>query len=250
MLVLFANLVGMEQPSKSAVRKAGSRIRQSVQSGTPLDQVKASLPMAIVLNYRACFSEPMRNVATALSLLLDQSGTSGTVSFRLKRAETIIDKISNRESGLDLSRMQDIGGCRVVLNSLGVDSVRSFADKVLDRWRDQVLSYRDYYQSPRSSGYRSIHIVVQEMGLPIEIQLRSLLAHQFAQFVESVSQRDGINYKQDVQSPQHEFFQALSHLIADLEETPGGELVRAQALSLLNDLLESKLDTLGGEADE
>ncbi|WP_371151427.1 RelA/SpoT domain-containing protein [Buchananella felis] len=233
----------MEQPSKSAVRKAGSWVRTAIQSGVSLEQVKESSQMQVITNYRNCFTEPMRRVTDGLVTLLSEHGLAGQVSSRLKRAETIIDKISNRERGLDLSRMQDIGGCRVVLDSL--PQVRTLEQAVLSHWASRVLRTNDYYKEPRPSGYRSIHIVVQEQGRPIEIQLRSPLAHSFAQMVEALSQQFGTNYKQDGDSPVHRSLAQVARLVSELESSQPHIHTIRRYVTETEALISSIVDELG-----
>lgn len=246
MLVLFANLVGMEQPSKSAVRKAGSWIRTAIQSGVSLEQVKESSQMQVITNYRNCFTEPMRRVTDGLVTPLSEHGLAGQVSSRLKRAETIIDKISKRETGIDLSRMQDIGGRRVVPDTQGLPPVRILEQAVLSHWASRVLRTNDYYKEPRPSGYRSIHIVVQEQRRPIEIQLRSPLAHIFAQMVETISQQFGTNYKQDGDSSIHRQLAEVAELLHSfevLQPQSGAEIEKY--VTETEALLSSIVDQLG-----
>lgn len=98
-------------------------------------------------------------------------GLNGKVSQRLKRMSTILDKLG-REPTLALDRMQDIGGCRVVLPSR--DEVWRLADRI--RERRPVIAFSDYINHPRNSGYRGVHVIVEygrDCVRPVEIQLRT-----------------------------------------------------------------------------
>lgn len=50
------------------------------------------------------------------------------VSQCLKRMVTIVDKLCARGKGMDLSRMRDIGGCRVVLATDSIDDLNRLAE--------------------------------------------------------------------------------------------------------------------------
>lgn len=97
------------------------------------------------------------------------------VSQRLKRIPTIIDKLV-REPTMQLANMQDIGGCRAVLNSF--DEVRR-VQRRLSKNRPP-LRVSDYIAEPRASGYRGVHVVVQYDGRPVEVQLRTQAMHEWA----------------------------------------------------------------------
>ncbi|WP_408608495.1 RelA/SpoT domain-containing protein [Actinomyces slackii] len=98
----------------------------------------------------------MATVSDQLSKLLTHRGIEAEVSQRLKRMPTIVEKIALRESRLDLSRMQDIGGCRVVLPTEGADPVYRVDSIVNDHWGEAVKKRSDYVTNPRRSGYRAI----------------------------------------------------------------------------------------------
>lgn len=100
-------------PSKNSVRKAGSTIRRYARGESSADEFHAALE--VVSDYRATFSAPLVKVNNGLRGFLRTLGIHAEVTQRLKRMDTIVEKISERETGLSLDRMGDIGGCRVVL---------------------------------------------------------------------------------------------------------------------------------------
>lgn len=108
--------------SKSAVRKAGSVMRRQAEGKASQEEVERAL--AIVSAFRASFAGPLEAASGELATLLEVHQIQGEVSQRLKRMPTILEKITSRESKLDLSRMQDIGGCRVVLSSNEISELR------------------------------------------------------------------------------------------------------------------------------
>ena len=136
--------------SKRRVDRAGRRI------GTP-DQVEEDLE--VLENWRAAHA----NILNTFKALLYNRARHFNVQIaqRLKRRPTIIDKLT-REPEMQLSRMHDIAGCRVILSDLydlhafreemhnaRVDHKRRGADD--DRW--------NYIAKPKDSGYRGIHDV-------------------------------------------------------------------------------------------
>ncbi|MCT1921545.1 hypothetical protein M3C63_06695 [Brevibacterium luteolum] len=63
--------------------------------------------------HRSRFNRPMVDLNTELRSLASQLSIEASVTQRLKREATIVEKLCIREPGLDFSRMQDIGGLRV-----------------------------------------------------------------------------------------------------------------------------------------
>ena len=206
--------------SKSAVRKAGSVMRRQAEGKASQEEVERAL--AIVSAFRASFAGPLEAVSGELATLLEVHQVQGEVSQRLKRMPTILEKITSRESKLDLSRMQDIGGCRVVLSSNKISELRRLEACVRERWAEAVRRTSDYVGRPRASGYRAVHVVVEQDQRLIEIQLRTQRMHQWAQRVEGLSAAFGTNYKQDGESLVQEYARltAKMYIALDAGEIP------------------------------
>jgi hypothetical protein len=95
---------------------------------------------------------------------------------------------------MKLSRIQDIGGCRVVVSSvLEVDELVEYYKRT-SRIKHELVREDAYILEPPPSGYRGVHLVYKYIsdrrttwnGLRIEIQLRSGLQHAWATAVETV----------------------------------------------------------------
>ena len=91
-------------------------------------------------------------------------GFDPNVSRRLKRLPTIEDKL-RRLPRMDLSSMQDIGGCRAVLDTQDQiqRAVERFCTNSLRR-NEKPDKVRDYVASPKDSGYRAVHIYTRYHG--------------------------------------------------------------------------------------
>lgn len=211
----------MAPPSRSAVRKAGSNVRAHARG--ELSEEKFEHALQVISSYREQFSNPLVIVNNGLRSFCISLGLPPEVTQRLKKIPTIIDKLS-REPGLDLSRMQDIGGCRVVVQHL--DDLRRLEARVRATWGERIIREADYIVSPRESGYRALHIIVRWNDRPIEIQLRTRVMHDWAVTVESFSSSEQ-NYKQDGHHPVQEFLKVFSAVLALEEEgkVPPGELL-------------------------
>ena len=112
---------------------------------------------------------------------------------RLKKKVTLVHKLANRHSKMDLTRMNDIAGCRLIFRTLkDLKDYRELFNQRMQRCRrfKQIQSStRDYICLPRDTGYRGIHDVYEEetddgYEARIEIQYRTITQHLWATAVE------------------------------------------------------------------
>ena len=187
----------------------------------------------ILDNWRAVHSYPMHVFKKRLrEKALGRDDNALTVQ-RLKRVPAILAKLDRSYDGkkptMNLSQMQDIGGCRTVLSS--VELVRKVRDDfVKGHIKHKKVGEKDYISNPKPDGYRSIHLVYRFFsdkgkseynGLLIEIQLRSRLQHLWATAIETVD----FFARQAIKSNEGEkewmdFFKLVSSAFAQMEGCP------------------------------
>jgi putative GTP pyrophosphokinase len=218
-------------PSKSSVRRAGSTIRKYRAGECGAEDFEAAI--TVMVAFRSQFTEPLLAVNRRIRDIGIRNGLPSEVTQRLKKSATILNKLS-REPGLDLSRMQDIGGCRVVVPSL--ENLRQFQHKVEAEWAGFLHHIKDYVEEPRASGYRAVHVIVVQDERQIEIQLRTEPMHSWAETVEAFSGVVGTNFKQDGSHVVQEFMQVMSQMMA-----------AAEAGTTLDEAVIDKLTTLRTE---
>ena len=180
--------------------------------------------LEILNNWRASHAYPLQVMSSNLRL----RNPNAIVVQRLKRLESIIGKIE-RYPDMNLYRMQDLGGCRVIVNS--IDQVYSTLNKYKNsRVRHVLKRENDYIKNPKLSGYRSYHTVYQfhsdtketyNNNLLIEIQFRTTLQHTWATAVEMM----GIYTKSQLKASLGDedilrFFALVSSVFAKMEGTP------------------------------
>lgn len=117
-------------PSKSAIRRAGATVRQyfrEADSGAVGDRSALTRAADEIRAYRSQFRQPTQQLDRNLRSICDSAGIYAQVSHRLKRLPTIYNKLIRFEN-MDLSRMEDIGGCRHSYRRLPVSAGRPVAD--------------------------------------------------------------------------------------------------------------------------
>lgn len=169
----------------------------------------------MLIAWRAAHGAPLASANMGLRSMVQSSGCQIEVSQRLKRIPTILDKL-RREPTMALASMQDIGGVRAVLNS--ISEIRRVEARV-KKHRPSV-GYADYITTPRDSGYRGVHLIVEYRERNIEIQLRTRVMHDWAITVERIGARLGQNLKQDGHHAIQNLMSAISEAMA-IEETGG-----------------------------
>jgi ppGpp synthetase/RelA/SpoT-type nucleotidyltranferase len=182
----------------------------------------------IVNNSRASHSFPLNNFQTNLRVKVKNIQDDVLVVQRIKRLESIEAKLCRGQTQtMQLSQMQDIGGCRAIVRSMiNVEKLLQSYRKA--RFNHRLRGEKDYITTPKLDGYRGIHLIYQYSSLAnqvssydnlrIEIQLRSKLQHIWATAVEAV----GIFTKQALKSNQGSgdwlrFFALMSSIIAHME---------------------------------
>lgn len=207
----------------------------------------------IIDNWRAAHAYPMNTFA--VNLKRQVSDINGAVVVqRLKRLETICFKL-RRYPEMNLYRMQDLGGCRVIVPN--IDDVYKVKERLeKSRIRHIPKNPKDYIETPKpDTGYRGIHLIYKYKsdknsdydGLLVEIQIRTKLQHLWATAVETVGvfTDNGLKFNQGSEDWLM-FFRLVSSVFAMEEGTPIGSDVPQKAgdLLLATSELSSKLNAI------
>ena len=230
--------MGIQQPrwkvpefTKRQINDAGTTIRTF-----PSESHEYKGALQIIDNWRSAHAYPMH------VFYMNMRRKAGSredilVAERLKRMESIVGKLK-RENGMQLYRMQDLGGCRMVLPTL--DEVYAVSEQIKNsRIRHELKKVNDYIrgegpgQGPKSSGYRSLHMVYRfhtdtpdkeiynQYPMLVELQLRTHLQHIWATALETI----GLFTNQALKAGQGNeeilrFFVVISSLFAIREGCP------------------------------
>jgi ppGpp synthetase/RelA/SpoT-type nucleotidyltranferase len=214
--------------SKSQVDKAGMiLISENSSTENVIEAVE------ILNNWRSAHSFPLHIFKKRLKLVSEKVDSNALVVQRLKRTPAIINKlIRDQTKHMNLSQMQDIGGCRTILSNVKI--VRQLCEEYYEKGKCCDLKHefknkKDYITNPKSDGYRSIHLIYKYKsdkttkynGLLIEVQIRSKLQHYWATAIETV----GHFTKQALKSNEGEedwlrFFKLISTVFAKNENMP------------------------------
>lgn len=220
------------------------------------DDIAREDAIAVVDNWRACHAYPLQVIKMTLLNRAKKINPKALIAQRMKRRPSIEIKLLDNPN-MKLSQMQDIGGCRAVLQN--VKEVRQLIEaykeshaksgkgqsKGRSAW-DGSEAF-DYIKRPKADGYRIVHLIFRFQspsrekkifnGQRIEIQIRSKLQHAWATAVETAQLFTGQALKAKVKDANEDwlrFFALTSAAFARREKTavvPGtpdnrGDLVR------------------------
>lgn len=172
--------------SRSRVNRAGDNVRHKCATADDLaaiDEWRSA--HKVVLN---TFQASLRNRTRNKKIVVAQ---------RHKRRNTIFGKLL-RQPTMELSRMDDIAGCRLIFQSIeDLNKFREAFHKARFKHKRKNEKHKyDYIKTPKNTGYRGIHDVYSydvnskngelHKGLLVEIQYRTLVQHAWATAVEVI----------------------------------------------------------------
>lgn len=212
--------------SRNQINRAGEILTRDIQF-TEFNGADWIWAFDVLSNWRACHGYPINTFQATLRQKLKKIDPDALVAQRLKRTPSILAKL-DRFSSMNLSRMQDIGGLRAVVGSMS-QLKKLHQNYKLSRFTHDLISEYDYINSPKPSGYRSIHLVYKYKlknkspynGLQLELQLRTKLQHAWATAVETV----GTFIQHPLKSSQGpdewlQFFSLAGSAFSHLEDSP------------------------------
>lgn len=254
------------EPPKS--KKAVNRAGKAIAGGTA-----TAADFALVDQWRAAHGYVINTFQIFFKRRIERSGTDAEFAQRLKRRNTVLDKISRVHPDgsplmADVTSMHDFAGCRLIFESItDLNSFREYVHSpnnmanVLHKVRHDLGKY-DYINHPKASGYRGIHDVFSHFprphrrngavstpwhGLFVEVQYRTRVQHAWATALEISDIVDGQRTKFDLtESKRVKFFSIASEILARKYENISNSHVSMSYSDLVTDFknLENELGIL------
>ncbi len=175
------------------------------------------------------YGAAMKKVTTALEIFDNEFQVKSDynpihhIESRLKTPRSIFKKLETR--GLPVTirsireNLSDIAGIRVICNY--IDDAYTIARLLTDRPDIELIEKRDYIKTPKPSGYRSLHVIVNVsvelsesvVKIPAEIQIRTIAMDYWA----TLEHR--LKYKNEGKVPEgfHAKMKTYSEELADME---------------------------------
>ena len=148
------------------IKKLGNRLRDGSADTADIEMLE---------RWRESYDPLLISMSGQVSEILGAKNFQFMLSGRSKRTKSVLRKLTRQDNyGMDLSRMSDVVGFRIILASL---AEQDRALQLLGTSLDQKKSY-DYRTGDKL--YRAVHIVVRNEPRFVEIQLRTLPQHVWA----------------------------------------------------------------------
>ena len=166
----------------------------------------------LMVKYRAA----IREVTTKLEVLSDEFSVSAkrnpieSIQSRIKRPYSIARKLRSMGQPAKVEAIQaclnDVAGVRVICPFL--DDIYAIADMLLSQDDIRLVRKKDYIQSPKPNGYRSLHLIID---IPVffssgkelmraEIQIRTVAMNFWASLEHQIQYKSGLPAGQDIQA--------------------------------------------------
>ncbi len=163
------------------------------------------------MEYRFAVNEVLTKVSILREefLHLHQYNPIEHVTSRIKKPESIIDKVARRGCDSSLTSIRenitDIAGVRITCSF--IDDTYRVLEAITRQDDVRVLSVKDYIANPKPNGYKSLHAIIEipvflstgPVRVPVELQIRTIAMDFWA------SLEHKIYYKFQGEVPQHLF---------------------------------------------
>ena len=125
-----------------------------------------------------------------------------SITTRLKRTESVMDKLERKGLPFTLSAIEehihDMAGIRVICSY--IDDIYLIADALLRQDDVTLIARKDYIEHPKANGYRSLHLIVEvpvfltnhKRPMKVEVQIRTIAMDFWA------SLEHQMKYKQEI----------------------------------------------------
>ncbi len=174
---------------------------------THIERIKEnSLPYVSLMSYYRC---AIMEVETKFKVLNEQfslrydENPIETIKSRLKSPESIMKKLNKKELPLTTDAIEkyitDIAGVRIICSF--EEDIYKMAKLLLQQDDITLIEQKDYIASPKESGYRSLHLIVEipifleneKRPMKVEVQFRTIAMDFWA------SLEHKIRYKKDIE---------------------------------------------------
>ena len=177
------------------------------------------------------YNSAMKEVETRLQILSDDFDKKHSympihhVQSRMKSFDSIVEKafrygIEDPVNNIESIKRQilDIAGIRVICNY--EEDLHTMSSLLLAQEDIEMIKIKDYCNTPKESGYRSLHVVVavpvylvnRKKMVPVELQFRSIMMDAWASLEHELRYKNKGELKQEVVDGLKENAEAL-HVI-------------------------------------
>ena len=153
--------------SQKQINKVGKRFRDAIYDENDFE---------ILEEFKKSYDDLLIEHTSKISKDLNNLGANYVMAGRLKRTSSIIRKLQRpNNKGMDLTRMSDIAGTRIIVKNLDDQN------KIINLIKENYNVEKEYNYVESNQNYKSIHIIIKEDQYKyFEIQVRTLAQQTWA----------------------------------------------------------------------
>lgn len=171
----------------------------------PEEFIESAYPfMKLMMQYQCAMLEVQTKFEVLnrqLSLESDRNPIE-SISCRIKKPISIIEKLKRKKLDISLRNIEenlhDVAGIRVICSF--PKDIYQLADKICSQDDIRLIEKKDYIQTPKENGYRSLHLILEvpvffadeKKWMQVEVQFRTIAMDFWASIEHKV------RYKKDL----------------------------------------------------
>lgn len=173
------------------------------------------------------YNSAIREVTTKLEVLNEELSVKNErnpiefITSRVKSIPSIVGKLQRKELPISLRNVteyiNDVAGVRVICSF--IDDIYEIANMLIRQDDIKLLEVKDYIQSPKPNGYRSLHLLVQipiflsdkKMYMKVEIQIRTMAMDFWASLEHDLKYKRDIENEAEISKELKECAEAISN---------------------------------------
>ena len=197
---LFKKMNFTEEISQKQINKIGKKFRDSIYDEN--DYI-------FLEDFKKSYDQLLIDKTSNISEIINKELNNFVLVGRLKRTNSIIRKLQRKNNyGMDLTRMSDIAGLRLIVNNMEDQNL------VINIIKSQLSIEKIYDYRDSDQNYRSVHLVSKVNDKFIEIQIRTVAQQTWADESEGF----GEHAKQGFYSEQvGEYLKILSNVVHKID---------------------------------
>ena len=161
------------------------------------------------------------------------------IEYRIKTLDSIVEKLQRRGHAVTIDNIyayvQDVAGIRIICNYL--DDIYYLRSLLTRNESFQVIQEVDYIKTPKPSGYRSLHLIVEvpivisegTLHLPVEIQLRTIAMDMWASLEHELRYKSERQFTDDDAARLRLCSDAISEIDQEMQDIYQGKEPRYHA---------------------
>ena len=163
-------MVDLSTLSQKQINKIGKRFRDSIHDENDFNLLE---------DFKKSYDEHLISYSSKISKDLNKFEINYVMAGRLKRTISIIRKLQRpKNKGMDLTRMSDIAGIRIIVETLKDEKIYNYVETDQD--------------------YKSIHLIIKENTQKlIEVQIRTLAQQTWADESEEFGEQAKQGFMKD-----------------------------------------------------